>query len=453
MTEQISLLSDKQMWDFIVNGYVSVQTAFPAAFHANICQQAETIFTTTGNPSNEIYPKIPELGQLFADPAVHGALTSLLGPGYIMHPHRHCHLSPPGKAAQQEHKDSYEEDENVRHHRTRWAMAFYYPQDVTLEMGPSAIRPGSHVYNTEAAAKRHAELPLVAKAGTVTIIHYDLWHRAWANQSNRSRFMLKFLFCRMQEPQQPSWNAGRPGWVMPGHGAATPGHAGMWQQLWHWHSGQQAAANGFQPHNAETVAALLTALQAPAEPQRLDAAYALGAMGASALPALMAALTSEAAASRDANLSADYTNPSELYTGHALAAIGAPAVPALVEALHASEWWVRASAADILGNIGSPAQTATPALAATLAHDDSAWVRRNAAEALGTLGPLAQTATPALVQALQDQDERVRHNAALALARIGPAAKAAVSALQQALADENLYVRCNAAIALERLNV
>ena len=34
------------------------------------------------------------------------------------------------------HQDSYENDQNVRHHRTRWTMAFYYPQDVSLDMGP-----------------------------------------------------------------------------------------------------------------------------------------------------------------------------------------------------------------------------------------------------------------------------------------------------------------------------
>src|SRR5437867_3697159 len=116
MTERIRLLSAEQMRDFIVNGYVTVQTDFPAEFHAKIYQQAETIFATTGNPLNEIYPKIPELGELFAHPAVRGVLTSLLGLGYIMHPHRHCHLNPPGKAAQRPHKDSYEDDENVRHH-------------------------------------------------------------------------------------------------------------------------------------------------------------------------------------------------------------------------------------------------------------------------------------------------------------------------------------------------
>ena len=38
------------------------------------------------------------------------------------------------------HQDSYENDQNVRHHRTRWAMAFYYPQDVPRELGPTAVR-------------------------------------------------------------------------------------------------------------------------------------------------------------------------------------------------------------------------------------------------------------------------------------------------------------------------
>ena len=45
-------------------------------------------------------------------------------------------------------RDDYVGDQNVRHHRCRWVMAFYYPQDVTEDMGPTAIVPGRQCYNT-----------------------------------------------------------------------------------------------------------------------------------------------------------------------------------------------------------------------------------------------------------------------------------------------------------------
>src|SRR5207249_2173216 len=111
-------------------------------------------------------------------------LTSVLGPSYAMHPHRYCHLNRPGSDAQRLHKDdySYSGDRDVRHHRSRWAMAFYYPQDVTEEMGATSILPGSQYYMTQSHDPENAELPLCGPAGTVTIVNFDVWHRATANR-------------------------------------------------------------------------------------------------------------------------------------------------------------------------------------------------------------------------------------------------------------------------------
>ena len=135
----MKLLTDSQMQAFIINGFVTVKADFSPAFHESVRTQAEAIFSTEGNPGNDILPKIPDLADLSTHPAVTGALTSILGPGYAMHPHRHCHLTPPQQPAQHHHQDSYEDDQNVRHHRTRWAMAFYYPQDVSAQMGPTSV--------------------------------------------------------------------------------------------------------------------------------------------------------------------------------------------------------------------------------------------------------------------------------------------------------------------------
>ena len=37
-------LTDKEMRDFIINGYVKVKTDFPPSFHENIRQQLDTMF-------------------------------------------------------------------------------------------------------------------------------------------------------------------------------------------------------------------------------------------------------------------------------------------------------------------------------------------------------------------------------------------------------------------------
>ena len=450
----MKLLNDSQMQDFIVNGYVTVKADHPPGFHESVYAQAEDIFSGRGNPGNDILPAIPQLADLFAHPAVAGALTSVLGPGYAMHPHRHCHLTPPRTPAQRHHQDSYEDDQNVRHHRTRWAMAFYYPQDVSVEMGPTAVLPASQYYTSRAEAERKAEALLCGDAGTVTIVHYDLWHRAAANHSDRNRYMIKFLFCRMAEPAAPSWRRAGGAWrdatraqgarMRPAHGELPR----LRQSVWDWHLGNEAADHAGFP-------AVGTEAGSPekegdaAEAGRLENAYWLSRQGRRGLELLLDMLAEEAGTMLDHNLAARHTNPSQLISGFGLSALGAAAVPHLLDMLRSEPWPLRAAAADVLGDIGLPAVSAVPRLLDRL-DDGSEWVRRNAVEALGNLASPA--AVPRLARLLRDDNcHFVRHNAALSLAKTGRHAAGAEPALRSALDDENLYVRGNARLAMERI--
>ena len=204
--------TDQEMRDFIINGYVTIKTDFPPSFHENIRQHLDTMFEETGNLGNNVLPLIPEIQEVFDYPRVHGAMQGVLGENYVMHSHRYCHFNQQGSEGQNFHKDSYEGDEQIRRHRCRWTMAFYYPQDVTEDMVPTAILPGSQYYETGESAHQQPELALTGEAGTVTIVHYDLWHRAMPNSSDKRRYMLKFLFIRLDEPQTPSWNRSTTDW-------------------------------------------------------------------------------------------------------------------------------------------------------------------------------------------------------------------------------------------------
>ena len=446
------LLSDSQMQHFIVNGYVTVTADFPSAFHESVRAQAEQIFASRGNPGNDILPAIPQLGELFSHPAVTGALTSILGPGYAMHPHRHCHLTPPQQPGQRHHQDSYENDQNVRHHRTRWAMAFYYPQDVSAQLGPTSVLPASQYYRRRTQAEREEEALLCGDAGTVTIVHYDLWHRATTNRSDRNRFMIKFLFCRMAEPTAPSWNCSNSSWQA---SAAGDEPSQLWQSVWNWHLGNDGlragvdAARHIEGAAASEEEGEKVADRRVSEANRLESVYRLAGCGPDGTTALMAKLNDEAMTLADQNLAAAHTNPSQLVSCFGLSAQGPAAAPFLVNALAAKEWPLRAAAADILGDIGLPASHAVPRLLDCL-QDDSEWVRRNATEALGNIA--SPEAVPRLARLLSDDNcDYVRHNAALSLAKIGPGAEAAFPALKLALGDENLYVRGNARLALARI--
>ena len=436
------LLTDAQVQAYLTNGYITVQTTHSPAVHQNIYRQIETLFATEGNPGNDILPKVPDLYQILQDPAVDGALQSLLGPSYLIHPHRHCHHNPCGSKGQGMHQDSYENDQNVRHHRTRWTMAFYYPQDVSLDMGPTAILPATQYYNSSEQAYEREELPLCGRAGTVTIVHYDLWHRAMPNTSDRDRFMVKFLFTRMGEPRAPSWDHRDGTWQAEGTDPPTE----LCRRAWDWMRG----TDGTIAPTAVSLDELRRALEAEAEAERLRTVYALAARGEEAMPILLNALRGEAKVRLKANLANAHTNPSQLDAVFALSAVGRPAVPHLVELLDENDWWLRAAAADVLGDLGTTASDTVPHLTRVL-DDEAEWVRRNAVEALGNIGPAAAEAVPALSRRLQDSESWIRHNAALALAKIGPTATEAVPALRKNIDDEDRYARANAAVALERI--
>ena len=463
-------LTDAQMRDFIVNGHITIKADLPRSFHETIYRKTQELTAKEGNLGNNILPRVPELQAVFEDPAVRGAFTSILGENYVMHSHRHPHQNRPHSDGQGFHKDSYWGYQKVRHHCPRWAMAFYYPQDSPVEIGPSAVLPGTQYYSTRITEDNDGELALNGEAGTIAIIHFDLWHRAMANQTDKTRYMMKFQFTRMDPPQAPEWNVTDPHWKLEDNDPAIPVHQGAWRHIWNWVAGESnghstqpvngnlakhiAALNDdeasvrshaadelsmFGESAAEAIPVLIQALQDGYEPVRLNAAYALGTIGASAVPQLIETLGDENGSTRR-------------MAAYALAAVGAPAVPALSEALQHTEDAVRIEASYALAQIGNAAEPAIPALMERT-KDECVEVRRYLAEALGELGATAAPAVPHLIDIVADDDDKqARFEAALALAQIGPAASDAVPVLAKALWDEDRYVRDNAIHALKRID-
>ena len=434
-------LTDEEMRDFIINGYVKVKPDFPPSFHENICQQLDTMFEETGNLGNNLLPAIPEIQEVFDHPVAHGAMQGVLGSDYVMHPHRYCHFNQQGSEGQNFHKDSYAGDEQIRRHRCRWTMAFYYPQDVTEDMGATAVLPGSQYYETGESAHEQPEIALCGEAGTVTIVHYDLWHRAMPNRSDKKRYMLKFLFIRLDEPQTPLWQSNTADWHTLDNGKESE-HPELWGSVWDWYYGKQnGTANGVPHAEVET---LIETLDGDNEKERLNAAYRLGQVGAAAVPALKQMLHSKSNTIRE-------------YAGYALSLAGAPAVPTLIDALQATDDSVRASATFALADMGKAAQEALPALMRA-AQDPSESVRRHATEGLGLIGQfvsedmdLSET-VQVLATGLSDDYLPVRDNAARALAKLGTLAEPAIPTLIAQLEDEDRYVRFHAALALKQIN-
>ena len=425
------LLTDAQMRHFIVNGYVTVTTHLPAQFHVAIYEKTMSVFDKEGNPGNNLVPRIPEIQRVLDDPNVKGALTSLLGADYYMQPHRHPHYNPPGSKGQGMHQDG---GKRWSHH-TRRLLVFYYPQDTPLELGPTGVVPMSHYYSTREGAEVSPEQPIVGKAGTVAFANYDLWHRAMPNSSEKRRYMMKFLYTRMSEPQEPTWANKETEWANGTHVGPTE-HQEMFRHLWDWHRGiEDNDTHGTS--NGESLSGLISALNGTSESVGLRAAYELPGFGEAAVPALVQCLQDES----------EMTRRNACY---ALNAVGTPAVERLREALKDSCEYVRSNAAEALGDLGTKAEPAVPALIETL-KDPSGNVRARTIEALGTTSQTSAIAVPAIVKALEDENPGVRRNSVFALARIGKDAPGAVEGLQDVLFDENRYVRGDAVHALYRI--
>ena len=438
-------LTDVQMRSFLTEGYLILRTGVPDEVHAHIRAQCEEIFSTVGNPGNEILELNPALRLILADPAVRGALQGILGPDYFLHPHRHCHQNVSGTPAQHNHKDSYEDDVNVRHHRSRWAMLMYYPQPVTSNMGPTGVTPGSQYFSESASLDSEDEFGVTGEAGTIILIHYDLWHRALENTSGHNRYMVKFLFCRATEPTGPAWNNRTAAWTAPAERAGDPLEP-LWDAMWHWHRGETM---GQRTHFLDSGVVMEDLLHG-AEQNRLRAAYTISPSALEGGHNLSALWNEEANAAEERAQTRAHTSPCEHFIGYALGALGAGGLDHLQSGLRSEDWRIRGCAADVIGDIGRESRHLAPQVAELL-HDSSAWVRRNATETLGVLGNAKAGIEDALGAALADEDYWVGHNAALSLRKLGQASPPTIQLLLKAAVHAEPYRRLNSLLALDGL--
>ena len=515
------LLHDEDIRHFIVNGYVNVTADVPTHIHEIIYTKTDELFASATdfqgdrqhNPLNNILPLVPELQVVLESPEVQGALTSILGNGYVMHPHRHCHpnfagSTPTGKENGKErlmmplHKDGHAGGKRPRHRTPRWAILFYYPQPCLAEQGPTCIIPGTqYVREFMLGGERqrhemHAEggngtrqlpenflnrnlIPMSGELGTVWIMHFDMVHSFLQNYLSLNRYGMKFVFMRTEQPTAPSWNSLSSMWQLPEINHVPYDAEILWTYIWNWMYGKGNLYKTDNSNGTMDVASGIEALKADDPDVRMKAANALGFMqegAAEAVPALMDALED------------DY-EPVRRNAIYALGAIGGPAIEPLINALDSEKEAfemepilhicdaahglatirtseavsaliialederenVRASAAYALGEIGPAAAEAVDGLVELLT-DESEDVRRHATSALGMIKVPVSTTVPALAQVLADrEDTDLAFFAAQALTRIGRDATEAVPALREALMSESAYVRGFSSEALSRI--
>ena len=443
MSDAPILLTDEAMQGFVREGYVTVQSALPKSYHDAMYARLEPLEEDGLVGHNNLLPMVPELRELLDEPVVRGALLSILGPDCYLHFHRHDHVNMPEKVQPMQawhrgdgrlHKDGERHAHYMvdgrRHHATRFAMLFYYPQDTTLEMGPTGIVPRSQ-YLLRSALDENDRISLPGDAGTVTIMHFDIAHgRYGANTTDIPRHMVKFLYTRNLDPAAPSWDHKTTDWVT----TADPQEP-IWQYIWNWHLG--AAASTMHRTERDTDG-LVERLHGANVANAIGAAYTLGNLGA--VEPLLEALTSS-----DVDL--------RCVAGYGFPPLGAAAAAPLLGLLDGAGPERCVQVADILGDIGPRAVDAMPALI-QLCHHEKPSVRQFAVESIGIVGQVAAAAPVELVNALRDDDALVRQYAALTAARFG--ARAArltgiVDALKDNLYHDHHHVRGWSIEALQRL--
>eukprot|EP00746_Dinoflagellata_sp_MGD_P069823 gnl/MRDRNA2_/MRDRNA2_28573_c0_seq1.p1 gnl/MRDRNA2_/MRDRNA2_28573_c0~~gnl/MRDRNA2_/MRDRNA2_28573_c0_seq1.p1 ORF type:complete len:612 (-),score=116.09 gnl/MRDRNA2_/MRDRNA2_28573_c0_seq1:59-1894(-) len=435
---EVELLTDEQIQQFIVEGFLELLPVEDDHLHQKLFDAASALGRQADSLGNNILPALPELAQVFESRQCRGALTSLLGPGYLMHPHRFCHRSEPGRQAQKWHRDSYWGNWHARNPCPYWLMALYFPQDTPVALGPTGVLPRSQYYNKDAGNKQGPfcagrysddevkngvpakywqvqERPLACRAGTVVLIHYDLWHRGAANLSNASvRFMFKFQFARMISPSCAPWISGgtEPDWTTFVSEGDDRSLMPVWQGIWDWLCGQapsESSATAANQKNLLMLARQLTLAHDHNEHLRVAAAWQIRHVvcGDSAMAALLVSeLAKHSLLGKGSGM-------------QALEACGSVLLPALLEVSGPAAHSIRATGRMLDANLGINLHTMTVRMLRRFRTAEDPCIRQTVAEALGCGHFCVKEGLDALLQMVgQDTHGDVRATACYSLLRL-----------------------------------
>ena len=209
-----SLIPDEINKEFLTDiGHTDVDKIDIKKHLGNIKATSSIPRIIAGTPLSESYPDNSPLEKIFKNDVVKGAIESLVGSKCIID-HQMLHITFPSKffegsnsrqMSQQNHQDS-----TIDPRKTFDIQVFYFPTDVTKEMGGTRYTPGTHLrIVSEFAIARCQNIlgqkHIVCKAGTIGIFHNGLWHGAGINVSDNLRYMFKVRLAST-EKQELLWD-------------------------------------------------------------------------------------------------------------------------------------------------------------------------------------------------------------------------------------------------------
>ena len=147
-------LTDADVAAFVADGFVVLPNLVEAGdIDPSVCERIfELGYNQRDKPGmgpsrTELFEELsPHMNKVMASPTLRGGLESLLGPGYFMPPwNTHLHINGTGDGGfHADGTDHGPTQTTVRDHRPRQIFGFFYPGDVPLASGPTAVIPGSH---------------------------------------------------------------------------------------------------------------------------------------------------------------------------------------------------------------------------------------------------------------------------------------------------------------------
>jgi ectoine hydroxylase-related dioxygenase (phytanoyl-CoA dioxygenase family) len=195
------LLRTRDVARFVARGFLRFDALVPDTLNERFLQEVGSDIpepSPAGTPLAECYAG-SVVREILALPKVAGTVESLVGPDPLFD-HQGVHFNPPASLleakglrvmAQHSHQDS-----TIDPRLAFDVQLFYFPHEVTPEMGGTRYVPGTHLrVVSEMSIGRYQNIrgqeKVVCPAGTVMACHHGLWHGGEVNRSDRTRFMLK----------------------------------------------------------------------------------------------------------------------------------------------------------------------------------------------------------------------------------------------------------------------
>lgn len=193
-------LTDNQVLEFCKNGFLLL----PGVVDATTNRRAAAFLDQ--HPESEPVAILREpwfLDQVICNPAAAGAVRSLLGQNFALPNLMANHRIQTPAGAQSWHRDG-----GSQHgYELNYLQVFYYPEECTLELGPTELLPGSHFLFSLASYMGHygnirGAYKAVAPAGSIFLTIYSIWHRRSASTALGLRNLLKYNYWRTTPPQR-----------------------------------------------------------------------------------------------------------------------------------------------------------------------------------------------------------------------------------------------------------